>query len=391
MKYFSNLLFLIIILVFAAFMIINPSETVKAAADGVKLWATAVFPALFPFFVVAELMVSLRFVYFLGILLEPVMRPLFRLPGCSSLVMVMGFTSGFPVGAVLTRKLYDDKMLTADEAQRVACFTNNSSPLFIIGTIGVGMFNLPWIGYLLAAAHYISNLVIGFLLRFLAHKDSIAETAVPGNRLYLAWRELTDYKSSPPGPGQILGDAIKTALVNIMAVGGFIIIFAVLARMLSVWGIIDLLARGLTNLLSMFDLAYPIAYGIGVGLFEVTNGSRVIAAVPGDILHKMVSISALLAFSGLSIIAQIMSILAQTPVRLSFYLRVRLVQILLSVGLIMAGYHACAGHPAITSLSLPVYKIAYSFDAWTFSIYCMAAGIIMILILILVSLSIPRP
>ena len=132
MKQYSNLFFLIIILILAVFMIINPDETVRASYDGIKLWSLVVVPALLPFFIVAELLFSLGFVYFLGIVLEPIMQPLFRLPGSSSLVIAMGFTSGFPVGALLSRKLYDEKLLTAEETERLASFTNNSSPLFIL-------------------------------------------------------------------------------------------------------------------------------------------------------------------------------------------------------------------------------------------------------------------
>src|SRR5690606_662226 len=117
-------------------------------------------------FIVAELLIKIRFVNFLGILLEPVMRPLFRLPGCSSLVVVMGFTSGFPIGAVLTKKLYDQEMLTLDEAERLLSFTNNASPLFILGAVGIGMFANPAVGYLLAIAHYSSNLLVGLCWRF---------------------------------------------------------------------------------------------------------------------------------------------------------------------------------------------------------------------------------
>lgn len=386
MKYYSNLFFLLIILIFSAFMIINPREAVIAAADGVNLWATAVFPALFPFFVVAELLINLRFVNFLGVLLEPVMRPFFRLPGCSSLVVVMGFTSGFPMGAILTRKLYDDKMLTAGEAERLACFTNNSSPLFIIGAVGVGMFNLPWMGYLLAAAHYLSNLIIGLLLRF-RPESTPANQHIPDHLFREACRELYNYEGKPPAPGKLLGDAIRTAITNVMAVGGFIILFAVIARMLTVWGLMESIALSLTKLMAVFNLSYPVAYGISTGLFEITIGSRTIAAAQADMLPKILSVSALLAFSGFSIIAQIMSILAHTPVRLSFYLAMRFLQITLSVGLTMAGYLACAGHPAITSLSIPFYKVAYAFDAWTFSMYCMALGTLIILILILISIN----
>ena len=138
MKQYSSPFFLIIVLILTLFMIINPDATVEAAAEGLKLWATVVVPALLPFFIAAELMFSLGLVYLLSMFLEPVMQPLFRLPGCSALVVAMGFTSGFPVGALLSRKLYEEKLLTAEETERLTSFTNNSSPLFILGAIGVG-------------------------------------------------------------------------------------------------------------------------------------------------------------------------------------------------------------------------------------------------------------
>lgn len=371
-------------------MIINPQETVIAAADGVRLWATVVFPALFPFFVIAELLVSLRLVNFLGVLLEPIMRPLFRLPGCSSLVVVMGFTSGFPVGAILTRKLYDDHMLTDGETERLACFTNNSSPLFIIGAVGVGMFSLPWIGYLLAIAHYLSNLLIGFGLGFRPEARKALTRPVTSSLWSQAWRELNNYPEPPPAPGKLLGDAIKTSLSNVMAVGGFIIMFAALARMLTVWGLLDVIALGIMKLLAIFNLSYPVAYGIGMGIFEMTIGARAVTAAPADLLPKLAAVSGILAFSGFSIITQVLSILAGTPVRLSFYVGIRIIQTILSIGLVMTGYLIFRGHPAIASLSIPFYKIAYSFDAWTFSLYCMAAGAVIILAMVLISLARPQ-
>lgn len=49
MKLYSNMFFLIIILILAVFMIINPDETVRASYDGIKLWSLVVVPALLPF------------------------------------------------------------------------------------------------------------------------------------------------------------------------------------------------------------------------------------------------------------------------------------------------------------------------------------------------------
>ena len=141
---YSRLFFLIIILFLAVFMLLNPQETVNAASSGFKLWFSIIVPALLPFFILAELLVNLGVPRILGILLEPVMRPLFNLPGCSSLVVVMGFTSGFPVGAILSKKLYDEKMISGEEMSRLVSFTNNCSPLFIIGSRNV-WFSLPGI------------------------------------------------------------------------------------------------------------------------------------------------------------------------------------------------------------------------------------------------------
>ncbi|MGI5921189.1 MAG: nucleoside recognition domain-containing protein [Syntrophomonadaceae bacterium] len=385
MKEYSGLFFLSMVLIVALFMVIDPQETVTAAASGIQLWYTIVLPALFPFFIVAELLVGLKFVNFLGVILEPVMRPIFRLPGCSSLVVVMGFTSGFPVGALLTKKLYDEKMLTANEAERLVCFTNNSSPLFIIGAVGVGMFGSPLLGYLLAAAHYLSNLLLGFLLRFRSVQE-IDFKSKPVTTWKGALHDLLNSYQDSGGIGMLLGKAIKTSITNILAIAGFIVVFSIITRMLSVWGAMNILANGIVNVLSCFDLSYPMAYGMGMGIFEMTLGARTITScVPGEILAKLIIVSGIMAFSGLSVIAQIMSIVAGSPIRLYYYLCARLAQMALSISIVTTGYHFI--RTSLPSMAIPFYKAVYSFDAWTFSIYCLVIGAIILLTMVIISLT----
>ena len=60
------------------------------------------------------------------------MRPLFRLPGEAGFAVALGFTSGFPMGAILTASLKEQSLCTPQEAARLAAFTNNSSPLFLL-------------------------------------------------------------------------------------------------------------------------------------------------------------------------------------------------------------------------------------------------------------------
>ena len=376
---YSRYFFSSVIVILTVFMLINPRETVTAASSGFHLWYTTVFPALFPFFVAAELLVSLRFVNILGIWLEPIMRPIFNLPGCSSLVMVMGFTSGFPVGALLTRKLYEQQMLTADEAERLVSFTNNSSPLFIVGAIGVGMFGNPAAGYLLAAGHYLSNLLLGFIWRFRPPSPSLPQPRTDN------YSDIQSTNTAVDGIGKILGNSINNALNNIIAVGGFIVIFSVLTRMLSLWGFMDLMATCLVKIFTCWHLSYPLAYGLSMGFFEITLGSKAaVAANSPEILSTLLVVSSILAFSGLSIIAQIMSIVAGMPIRLSFYILARIMQILLSALITYSIYRLFLAHTvsAMGVASLPVYKVLYSFNAWALSLYSMLAGCIIILFML---------
>ena len=383
---YSRFFFLIIILILTTFMIINPQETVTAAGMGFKLWFSILLPALLPFFIVAELMVSLGFVNFLGVILEPVMRPIFRLPGCSSLVVVMGFTSGFPIGAVLSRKLYDENLLTADEAERLVSFTNNCSPLFILGAVGVGMFASPLAGYLLAFSHYLSNILVGIIWRFRGSSQIMSTFRREHSLLQEACQAFWQHQNTR-GIGALLGDAIKNSLNNILAIAGFVIIFSVLTRMLSVWGIMDGIASLLTYLFKAFSLPYPVAYGLGMGMFEITLGTRtVVLATQADLLYKLLAVSIILAFSGFSIIAQVMSIMAGTAVRLSFYALSRLIQIILSLVITLFTYKIILPHLAVSSFTIPYYKALYSFDAWNISLSCLAIGLILITMMMLLSL-----
>ncbi|HOV43156.1 MAG TPA: sporulation integral membrane protein YlbJ, partial [Syntrophothermus lipocalidus] len=261
---------IIVTVLLAGFMIINPTLTIKSAADGIDLWFRLVLPALFPFFVASELLVQFGFVRLLGWLLEPITRPFFRLPGASSFVIVMGFTSGFPVGAFLTRRLLEEKLLNIKEAERLVSFTNNASPLFILGTVAVGMFGLPEAGYILAGSHYLANLTVGFIWGRMA-SDSSEKSNSTGpqhqDRQASLLQVLRACQNSHTSIGKIMGDSIRKAIASVVGVGGFIVMFSVITRMLQALGFIDLIAKFLQQAAVGLHLPYSLAYGLSIGLF----------------------------------------------------------------------------------------------------------------------------
>src|SRR5690625_950305 len=105
MKFTQAVLLILIVLIIIVFVMFYPEPALHAALNGIAIWWEVLFPALLPFLVLAEIMLGFGVVHFIGTLLDPFMRPLFRVPGTGGFVMAMGFASGYPMAAKLVSQL----------------------------------------------------------------------------------------------------------------------------------------------------------------------------------------------------------------------------------------------------------------------------------------------
>ena len=154
------------ICLFTVFLLLFSSDNLLAAKNGLLLWACSVVPSLLPFFIATELLGYTNIVSILGRFLNRFMRPIFNVPGEGSFALIMGIISGYPVGAKIISNLKKQGICTVEECERLLSFTNNSGPLFIIGTVGVSLFSSSNIGFKLFVVHLISCLLVGVLFRW---------------------------------------------------------------------------------------------------------------------------------------------------------------------------------------------------------------------------------
>lgn len=84
--------------------------------------------------------------------------------------MLMGIISGYPIGAKIVTNFRENGMCSKEECERLLAFTNNSGPLFIIGSVGISMFYNSLIGILLFITHLLACLTVGFVFRFWKRK-----------------------------------------------------------------------------------------------------------------------------------------------------------------------------------------------------------------------------
>lgn len=304
-----------------------PDPALEASIRGLNLWWEVVFPSLLPFFIASELLISFGVVRFIGVLFEPIMRPLFNIPGVGSFGWMMGMASGYPTGAKITSRLRKEKQLSKIEAERLVSFTNNSSPLFIFGAISIGFFHDAKLGILLATCHYVGNALVGIVMRFYKANDPYrTREKSKAVSLKRAFFEMHETRLNDKRPiGEILGDAVLNSIKTLVMVGGFIVLFSVLIKILFLVGVSTIIASVLASILTIFSL--PAEYGLPFfsGLFEITIGADMLSKVAQDsLLQQAVLISFILGFNGFSIQAQVASILAKTDISFKPYFFARI-------------------------------------------------------------------
>lgn len=335
-------------------MTIFPTETLQSSLRGLSIWWEVLFPALFPFFVISELLLGFGIVHFFGKLLDPLMRPLFRLPGIGGFVVTMGYISGYPVGARLTSQLWAQRLITRAEGERLVAFTTTSDPIFLIGAVSVGFFQNVAVAPILGAAHYGGGLLIGLLMRFhdrneklgvASSGDSINRALFPDrnsrrlsqSRMTIALKAMHEARLlDGRGMGRLLQDSVESALKLMIVVGGLVVFFSVVMEMLTHAGILEALAEMLRLLFGWCGLPASLADSVIFGLFEVTLGAREAGTAGTGLMHQVAIAAWVLSWGGLSVHAQIASLLSRTNLRYKPLLLARLLHGFIAMGLVYA-------------------------------------------------------
>jgi sporulation integral membrane protein YlbJ len=336
-------------IIIAFSIIIYPKETYMASVTGLKMWWDVVFPSLMPFFILSEVLMGFGVVHLIGVLFEPLMRPLFRVPGSGGFVWAMGISSGFPAGAKLTARLWHQKQISTVEAERLVSFTNCSNPLFMFSAIAVGFFHNAAIGIVLAASHYLGNFLVGLIMRYHGwKKDERTQTEYRGKGIKNAFKHMHEARLADNRPiGQLLGDAVQQSTKTLLMIGGFIILFSVLSRMMDLLHVAELLSKLISYIFILFSLSETLSLPLIKGIFEITLGSNLTSLAQSSVLQQAAITSFILAFSGFSVQAQVASILADTDIKFKPFFIARIIHGFLSAFICVLVfpylYHANSG------------------------------------------------
>ena len=303
-----------ILLSFIICLLLFSSSNLSAAKKGLKLWAYSVVPSVFPFFVATELLSLTELPYLLGKLFGKIMKPLFNIKGEGSFALIMGIISGYPTGAKIATDFRKNNICSKEECERILSFTNNSGPLFIVGTVGISMFGNTMIGFLLLLTHILACLSVGIIFRFWKKSSYTIEE---NKNSINTKNEIINLANL----GEALSSSISKSISTLLLIGGFIVIFSVLISILNVSNIFNIISTFFIPIFDMLNLPIQLISPLLTGFLEITNGIASIAAI--NIKHISINIiltAFLLGTGGLSVFFQVFSIISKTDISIKPYI-----------------------------------------------------------------------
>lgn len=218
-------------------------------------------------------------------------------------------------GAKIAVNFRNNNICTKEECERLLSFTNNSGPLFIIGTVGISLFGNYLIGILLFITHILGCITVGILFKFWK-KNSSTKIKYTTSKYDNKLQNITISNL-----GEVLGTSIQSAISTILMIGGFVVLFSVIISILNVSGITKLICILCEPICNIFNIPSQIVSSTFTGLFELTNGINMISAINLKNISLNIVISAfLLGFGGISILLQVFSIVSKSDLSMKPYI-----------------------------------------------------------------------
>lgn len=312
-KNLINMVFLLIILLLLIGILINPQLSLKGATEGLITWFNIVLPSLLPFFIISEILIAIGFLDIIGNFLEPLMRPLFNLPGIAAFPFSMSIISGYPTGSKIVASLRKDNLITKTEGERMLVLSSTSGPLFMLGAVTVGMFNNLKLAPLILYPHYLGAITMGFLFRFYKHKDNFIKKNKKNSIKLAKFKKRSFFNKNYPPIGFILMNSVKNSMNSILLIGGFIIFYSVIIELLFA-------SKPFSLNYYVFPIDINILQGLLAGILELTTGCKKITCANVDLITKITIINFIIGWGGISIHSQVLAFLSNTDLNGRIYI-----------------------------------------------------------------------
>ena len=284
------------ILVFIIFMslIFNSIIVTDELKNALNIFFSTLFPSIFPFFLISNLLIEYNFVYTLNKVFYNLIKKLFHSSNTSSFIIIMSMLSGFPSGSKYIKTMYNKNLLSLDEANYLITFTHFANPLFVL-TVTRNIINNRLAIYILLSM-YLSNIIIGIIIR---PNHYIKENNIKIN--------------TNPNFSNALSSSIKDSFNLLIIILGNTCFFFLVTRLIDYYLPLNNFSQTIVN-----------------GFFDITKGINSIKYLSVNNTFKGILVLTFIGFGGINIHMQVKSIIADTKIKYINFLLGRICQVAIS-------------------------------------------------------------
>ena len=304
----------ILLLLAMILLLINPSKYTKSILSGSSLFYNSVMPSLLPFFFISKILFAIGATEPLIKVCQKPITKIYKSPPVTSYVFIMSIICGYPVGAKLIGDLYENNQIDTNDAKKILCLASTSGPIFIIGSVGAGLFNNSTLGLYIFICHLLTALISGFIL---TRKFPKLKTTV---NTYSKSKQNTN----------ILSESVYSTIISILTVAVYISVFYMFIDMAYDVKILGFLSGGLNKLFGRNGIDTTITNSICSGIIEMTRGLAELSNCT-NIKLKLIISTALISFGGLSVFIQSITFLSRTKIKQTYLLKVKFVQTVVGI------------------------------------------------------------
>lgn len=290
-KFFKNDIYIYLTLFFIFLIFKNNVGIKNCIINGSIIFFHKVFPSLFPFFIINDILLNYNFCEFLSNTIYPIFKIVFKQSKIATYIFVMAIFSGTPTNAYLTANLVNNKILAKKDASIILTYSTFLNPFFVY-TIFSSLFSIN-ITIKLMLIYYFTNFIIAFLNRGYKYEN----------------QEVSLIKSL--AFSKVLSKSIKRAIDTLLVVYGTILFYL-------------LLCEGIT-----FFINNPLLNCLVNGVLESTGGLTKLINLNINIPLKELLALSFISFGGFSIHTQIKNILVAEDISYKPFFIARCLQVLL--------------------------------------------------------------
>ncbi len=296
----KKLKYIVLTLVLIVF-ILNIEVVINSTYDASVLFFKKVFISIFPFIVLCDILIYFNYHLFIKKIFGKVINKIFNIDSNTSIIFILSVLTSHPSNAVYIKKLLDERIIDEKTANKILIYSYFPSIAFVIGVIGVSIYNSFKVGLLLWIICFLNNVLIGLFSRrdnsIIESKDKI----ISNNNFFVCFK-----------------DAIIKGINTSIIILGNLIVFTIIV-----------------NLITEYINIKPYILSILTGFLELTSGVISISKLNMPFNIKFALTSLILNFSGFSILFQSFSILSDYKINIKKTLTIKLMFSILSFLLIL--------------------------------------------------------